>query len=151
MTVYGNDDELMEQLTRAVDAGDPVPDEVVAAGKAAYLARNLDQELAELLYDSATDAELVLTRGAAVRSMSFATEQLSVELEVDEHLGRIMGQLVPPQVAEIDIELDGLVVGSTQTDDLGRFRLDVPGSGVVTIVCRPNGDDGGVCFVRFEL
>lgn len=149
MTVYGNDDELMERLARSVDASDPVPDEVVAAGKAAFLARNLDQELAELLYDSATDGELVLTRGDTARSMSFATEKLSVELEVDEQQGRIMGQLVPPQIADVDLELDGLVVGSTQTDDLGRFRFDAPGSGVVTLVCRAAG--AGLCMVRFEL
>lgn len=151
MTVYGNDDELMERLARSVDATDPVPDEVVASGKAAFIARNLDQELAELLYDSATDGELVLTRGDAARSMSFATEELSVELEVDEQQGRIMGQLVPPQIADVDLELDGLVVGSTQTDDLGRFRFDTPGSGVVTLVCRPAGADAGLCMVRFEL
>ena len=149
MNVPHNDDELMEQVAKAISAIDPVPDDVVAGAKAAFIARNLDKELAELLYDSATDRELVLTRGDTMRTLSFASGEIGVELEVNETTGAIMGQLVPAQVASVELELDGLVVESTTTDELGRFRFTDDHRGSITIVCR-SADSLTVCTIRFE-
>jgi len=150
MTVHENDDELVKRVARAIQANDPVPEDVIAGAKAAFIARDLDSELAKLLYDSAKDREPVLTRGDTMRTLSFATEDLGVELELDKQHGRIMGQLVPPQAAQVDLELDGLVVDSTMTDDLGRFRFETPGAGVVSVVCRSTAGGWGVCILRFD-
>ena len=149
MTVPQNDDELMERMAKAISAIDPVPDDVIAGAKAAFIARNLDQELAELLYDSATDRELVLTRGDTMRTLSFASGEIGVELEVNETTGAILGQLVPAQVANVELEVDGLVVESTTTDELGRFRFTDDRKGSITIVCRGT-DNVTVCTIRFE-
>ena len=152
MTMPENDDELMARLARAVETHDPVPDDVIAGAKAAFIARNLDEELAELLYDSAIDREPVLTRGETLRTLSFATSDLGIELEVDERERRIMGQLVPAQGVNVELEVDGLVVGTGEIDDLGRFRFDdVPGAGAVSIVCWAGTGDRRICVVRFDL
>ncbi len=147
-----NDDELMDQVAAAVDAHDPIPEDLVATAKELFISRNLEEELAELLFDSANDRETVLTRGDTHRTLSFATGELSIELEIDEQAGRLMGMLVPPQVANVDLEIDGLVVASTVSDDLGRFRFDELGSvsGNVSVVCRSTTGGWDVCIVRFE-
>ncbi|MGI9605992.1 MAG: hypothetical protein ACR2P0_07615 [Acidimicrobiales bacterium] len=152
MTSPSNDDELMARVAAAIGDRDPIPDELLSTSKALYISRNLDEELAELLFDSANDRELVLTRGDAERSLSFGTNDLTIELEIDQQAGRIMGMIVPPQVVSVDLEIDGLVVESTDSDDLGRFRLESLGSGpgAVSIVCRSTTTDWGVCIVRFD-
>ena len=147
-----SDDELLAGLARALHRTDPVPDDVIVGARAAYLARNLDQELAELVFDSASDREVVLTRGAPTRSLSFATGELGIELELHNDPRRIVGQLVPPQRVAVDLEFEGLVVDAVTTDDLGRFRFDDVPAGAVAIVCRASGDTPWqVCTVSFEI
>ena len=66
------DEALIEQLRTALGAEAP-PASVTEAAKAALTWRRVDAELAELLSDSAVDAEPALARGAAVvRSVSFS-------------------------------------------------------------------------------
>ena len=57
-----DDDALMALLGDAVAESDAVSDRRRAAARAAFTWRSVDEELAELLHDSALDA------GAAVRS-----------------------------------------------------------------------------------
>lgn len=149
----GTDDgELMERLREALLAADPVPADVIAGARAAFIARDLDHELAELVYDSTEQPTPVLTRGGGVRSLSFTTDQLRFELELHSDPMRIVGQLIPAQSVALELESEGFVIASTTTDDLGRFRFDRVPSGPLSIVCRATGPGGrGICSVDLEL
>ena len=50
-----NDDALEELLGAALRPADPVPRHVVAAARGAFTWRTIDQELADLVFDSATE------------------------------------------------------------------------------------------------
>jgi hypothetical protein len=153
------DEQLLAELARVMDAAEPVPARVVAAGKAAWTWRTVDAELAELAHDSGLlDQRAVTVRGssalegpdaqqAVLRWMTFASDNLSIELEVTSDA--VLGQLVPPRSATVELELlevpKGTAGARIPVDDLGwfqvspipagRFRLRCtvePGSSVVT-------------------
>jgi hypothetical protein len=147
-----DDAELMERLAEALAATDPVPEDVATGAQAAFIARDLDHELAQLEYDSAQQPTPVLTRGSSVRSLSFTTDQLRVELEFHSDPSRLVGQLIPAQSVALDLEAGGFVVDSTTTDDLGRFRFDRVPTGSISIVCRAAAPGSrGICSVDLEL
>ncbi|MET0326995.1 MAG: hypothetical protein ABW219_17400, partial [Ilumatobacteraceae bacterium] len=50
-----HDDELQAVLARALRTVDPVPDHVLAGARAAWTWRTIDEELAELVFDSAAE------------------------------------------------------------------------------------------------
>lgn len=132
------DEERLLAELRAAGALDPVPADAVAAARSAFLWRTIDAELAELTYDSLfEEKELTGVRGAAeARSLTFATEDLTVELEAST-VGagrRLLGQLVPPQPGEVEVRHAGGTVTVT-ADELGRFSADVP-PGPVSLRCR---------------
>ena len=76
-------DALMERLRRAAAEVGPVPDAVLANAKAAFALRRLDEELAELVSDSAELAGAVRGPGDAVRVLAFESAAVSVELQVE--------------------------------------------------------------------
>lgn len=79
-----SDDELMAMLGDAVAESTAVPDARRAAAQAAFTWRSVDEELAELLHDSALEAgAAVRSTAAAVRTLSFARDGLTLEVEVD--------------------------------------------------------------------
>jgi hypothetical protein len=117
------DDALLAELRQVLARTDAVPPEAVAAGKASFTWRTVDAELAELTFDSLVDDDLALVRSrGGSRFLSFEAADLSVEIEV---VGtgadrRIVGQLVPPMPAAIEIRgLDRSL--AAEADDLGRF------------------------------
>lgn len=130
------DEALIEQL-RTAFAAEPVPARVTEAAKAALTWRRVDAELAELLSDSAVDAEPALARGAAVvRSVSFSAGQTIVELEVhpDGERRTLLGQLSPPARRPIVIQhADGSESASALSDELGRFRITLERGGTVRL------------------
>ncbi len=141
------DDELIRELRVLLENDDPTPSEVTEFAKAAIGWRRIDAELAELLADTALDAESTLVRSAgAVRRLTFRSETISVDLEVQaEGAGhRLLGQLAPPPAAamvEIQTE-DGDVVAQATPDALGRFRLILPASGRIRLRVIPSDPPG---------
>jgi len=133
------DDALLADLAALLGRVDPVPPEVTLAARSAFAWRALDDELAELLYDSAVDeAPLAGVRSAGgPRMLSFGGADLTVELEVapDGPARRLVGQLVPPGQAEIEIRHQA---GSLETaaDELGRFAIGGVPAGPMSIRCR---------------
>jgi hypothetical protein len=125
------DEPLIAELRALVAEADPVPAVVSAAAKAALGWRRLDADLAELLSDSTLDAEqLALTRGAGapVRSVSFSSGQLMIDIEVhvDGERRTLLGQLSPPSVATIEVQrADEDTTTTAASDSLGRFRAEV--------------------------
>jgi hypothetical protein len=130
------DEALIEQLRTAFGA-QTAPASVTEAAKAALTWLRVDAELAELLSDSALDAEPALARGnAVVRSVSFSAGETIVELEVhpDGDRRTLLGQLSPAAQRTIVIQhADGAELASAPSDELGRFRITLDGGGTVRL------------------
>jgi hypothetical protein len=131
-----SDDHMITEIGMMLEQADPVPDMVTEYAKAGYGWRDLDAELAELVFDSA-EAGLVGVRGSdTTRQMTFRAPGVEIEVEVlSTENRRIIGQLVPPQ--ELTVELrHGDQVIETTSDSLGRFRFDDVPTGPVSLRCR---------------
>jgi hypothetical protein len=81
-----NDEALLMRLGTVLDELDPVPPEVLTEARALFGLRRLDEELAELVRDSAEDrGGLLAVRGEGdVRLISFETGPVTVEVQVTE-------------------------------------------------------------------
>lgn len=128
--------DVLDALRRALDAVDAPPPHVVANARDAYLWHDIDAELAELVYDSATAARAVGVRSAeAARQVTFRAPGLEIEVEVVSEQARVVvGQLVPPQPAIIELR-QGKHTVRVDADPLGRFTFDdvVPGAVKLTV------------------
>lgn len=146
------DDRLMAELAAAVEAGDPVPTAVIDAAKASYTWRTVDAELAELVFDSAFE-ELAGVRGGeeTTRQVTFRAPGVEIEVAVlSEGARRIIGQLVPPQPAEIELRY-GSDARTVQSDHLGRFTFhDVP-VGPISLRCTFGDDESQVVQTDWML
>jgi hypothetical protein len=125
-----DDEALAAELRALVERVDPVPPLVTDAAKAVLGWRRLDAELAELLADSALEADaLALTRsGPRARQVTFGTAALAIEVEITSEAGRtrLVGQLAPAAAAGIEVQRDdGTIAATTESDDLGRFRVEL--------------------------
>lgn len=127
------DGELLALLARALEVTDPVPPEVIAAAKAAYGWRTIDVELAEIIFDSRADALVGMRSGEASRHVTFRSPGIEIEVMVTGE-GRVdvVGQLVPPQEATVELVVDG-DVRTEATDRLGRFSFSGTPRGQVRI------------------
>ncbi len=141
------DEALVAELQAFFTRVDPVPPVVTEAARAALGWRRLDADLAELLSDSLLEDEsLALTRGvqAGVRSVSFSAGEVTIDLEVhaDGETRVLMGQLSPPRAARIAVQRPGSggpasdpeTFAAAESDELGRFRAQVPGGGMIRLV-----------------
>jgi len=129
-----SDDELEAELRRAVELFDPVPAALPQIAVDAYALRTLDAELAELVFDSLGEPSRV--RGESTpRMLTFQGSGLIVDLEVTVTAegGRVVGQLIPPHPAEVEVL--GHRPATLTGDDLGRFVHDVP-PGPFSLRCR---------------
>ena len=117
------DDQLIATLGDAIQHADPVPERVLAGARAAFTWRTIDAELAELVFDSATELTGVRSESMA-RQVTFQAPGVEIEVMVIENgQRRIVGQLIPP--SEVVVQLtSGDSVDETQTDELGRFTFN---------------------------
>ena len=142
MSDAADDSTLEQELRRAAAHLDPVPPEVVAAAVDAFSWRDADAELAELVFDSLLDADqATLVRSSAGRRLvSFKTPGLTVDVEVTSAgSGRdIMGQIVPPQRASVQIRHGG-GTARTDADELGRFAAASLRAGPMSLRVSPAG------------
>ena len=124
-----DDDELLEALGEALRAREQVPEWFVETGKNAYAWHNIDAELAQLTYDSASDRDavaVVRSEAASIRALTFTSGQLSIELEVTE--SSLVGQIIPPRAGTLEVHTTAGVV-STPVDEIGSFVVDpIPAS-----------------------
>jgi hypothetical protein len=99
------DDELLAELAWVATLADPPPELVVVAGRAALATRRLDEELAKLVADSATD-DAVLVRGEdSIRLLSFQHGEVSIELQLEQVGGRVtLRGLVSGTTDEITVD-----------------------------------------------
>lgn len=119
------DNELEEELRRLAGRLEPVPPGLLRAAQDAFAWRDMDHELAELVSDSLLDSdEATLVRSSPERRLvSFRAREVSIDVEVTRTASgrRLLGQLIPPQRASVEIRnRQGGV--SVETDELGRFQ-----------------------------
>jgi hypothetical protein len=135
--------ELVAELRRVVAQIDPVPPALLAAAMGAFAWRTIDADLAELVFDSLVDQdEAALVRGAGHgRILSFRAPTLTIDVEVASagDARMLVGQLVPPQTASIDIRQGDSVI-TTEADELGRFSAGPVQAGPTSLRCRVGGD-----------
>ena len=119
------DAALLAELRAVADRVDPLPAGLVAAARGVLTWRTLDDELAELTFDSLVDGLAGVRSGpatAAPRQVSFEAGTAAVDVELDGE--RLVGQLVPPGPARVELHRGSDVV-ATRADELGRFGFDL--------------------------
>jgi hypothetical protein len=147
------DDELLAELAEALRAEREVPGRLVEAGRALYTWRSIDAELADLAparltYDSFVDDAALqgdevglfaVTRSetAALRSLTFAADDLSIELEVTAD--GVLGQLVPPQSATVQVVTPDQERHDVAVDDVGWFTIRPVPRARFRLTCRTVG------------
>jgi hypothetical protein len=126
------DRALVERLRTVYDEIDPAPAHVIEAALGSFAWRDIDADIARLVADTADARSAALSgvRGADgdvqhARLVTFDAVGVTVEVEVAQtgDRRRLMGQLVPPAAAAVQI----LTPGGDRTvraDDLGRFVAD---------------------------
>ena len=138
------DDELEHELRQLAARLDPVPPELVQAAVGAFSWRNVDAELAELVFDSLlnTDQAALVRSSPGRRLVSFQTPELTIDVEVTTTAsGRdVMGQITPPQRASVEIRHRAGVI-STDADEQGSFRSASLQTGPMSLRLRPAADD----------
>jgi hypothetical protein len=137
-------DDLLAELRSVIGRVDPVPPEVTEFAQAALGWRRLDADLAELLADSALEADsMALARGGEGRWLTFRTDDLTIDVEIqaDGNARTLLGQLAPPPAtATIEVQsTGGAVVASAEGDPLGRFRLTLESEGHVRLLVLREG------------
>jgi hypothetical protein len=145
-----SDEQLVAALGEALRAEDPVPPELLAAAKATWTWRTIDADLAELVADSALEGAAVRgPAGAATatgpRILTFAVGALTLVVEVAEQRDRrrLLGQIVPPRRADVELDHAAGTV-TVAADELGRFRVEDFPTGPVRLSLRFPDDPGRV-------
>ncbi|MGD9527934.1 hypothetical protein [Pseudonocardia sp.] len=134
-----DDDALLAELGEAVRAGAEVPARFLAAGRAAFVWRTVDAELARLV------AEPAGMRGAT-RHLSFRAGgragAVGVELEVGPD--GLRGQLDPPGPGSVRVQVRGGEPGApVAADEIGWFVARPVPAGELRVHVRA----GGAAFV----
>lgn len=139
------DDALLGEIGDLFARVDPIPDEVTLAARSALAWRRMDAELAELLHDSALEAEpLAGVRGTngGWRTLTFETPDgisIDVEVTVERSKRSLMGQIAPAGPAKVLVRFPGADF-PTRADELGRFQADDLRPGPVSLRCElPDG------------
>ena len=148
-----DDDTLLAELRHVIGQVDPVPEPVRIAARAAIEWRTLDAELAALVHDSAIDERALAVRGTAAgpRALTFEAGDVTIEIEaeVTDDAGtlRLVGQLVPPQAADVAVRHGDELV-AVRADERGRFASSAISPGPVSLRCRLDGGSGASRLVE---
>src|SRR5437667_5408571 len=115
----------LAQLRGVATVADPTPSLVLESAKAAFGLRRLDAELAELVHDSAIDADAVLVRGDDdVRMLSFENVDIAVEMQVTpRNHSHVLLAFVTGATGSVTVEHSAGEI-SVELDDAGRLRVE---------------------------
>jgi hypothetical protein len=139
------EEDLAVELRSVFERVDAVPPLASQGARAALTWRRMDAELAELLADSADDAQSLATSrrsGTASRAMTFAAEQITIDLQIrndaDGRERTVLGQLSPPMSARIEVHLAAGEETAADADAEGRFKFVLPAETAIRL--RISGD-----------
>lgn len=129
---------LEEELRQAAAVLDPLPPALLQVAIDAYALHDLEARVAELTFDSLVDA--IPVRGAtdAPRMLTFSAGEVMLDVEVTS--GGLMGQVLPPQPARIEVLGGPGSAVPLAADDMGRFRADTAPSGPFALRLRTGED-----------
>jgi hypothetical protein len=140
------DNADLDSLRRIVRDVDPVPEEVLAAARAAIITRELDAELAALVADSAAmEDELrfdpvrtASTEATDTRLLSFDGGGVRFELEVSGQADQltVVGQVIGAADRGCVLEQADGHVHEVELDSLGGFLIMGVTSGPARLRCR---------------
>lgn len=135
-----DDEQLMAALSRAIKARQAVPPGFVRAAKDAFAWHDIDVELAQLTFDSEHGSDLTArTRAedASIRALTFTSARLTIELEVTAE--SVLGQIVPTQVATIEVQTHGGGDAVIAADEIGCFSISPIPVGAFRLRCLAAG------------
>ncbi|WP_446046611.1 hypothetical protein [Streptomyces olivaceus] len=118
---------LEEELRQAAAILDPVPAGLRGIAVDAFALRDLDARVAELTFDSLVDGIPVRGESDPPRMLTFQADAVTVDVEVTED--GLIGQLLPPGPARIEVLSGPRAYARLTADDLGRFTGEAPPSG----------------------
>ncbi|WP_436840672.1 hypothetical protein [Streptomyces griseoloalbus] len=118
---------LEEELRQAAAVLDPLPPALLQIAVDAYALHDLDARVAELTFDSLVDAIPVRGVTDAPRMLTFSAGEVTLDVEVTAR--GLMGQVLPPQSARIEVLGGPQAAIPLTADDMGRFTADAPPSG----------------------
>lgn len=129
---------LEEELRRASAILDPLPAQLRQIAVEAFALHDLDARIAELTFDSVVDA--IPVRGATdvPRMLTFRAGEVTVDVEVTAQ--GLMGQVLPPQQARIEVLGGPRTAVPVVADDMGRFTSDAPPNGPFALRLRTGGE-----------
>lgn len=129
---------LEEELRQAAAVLDPLPPALLQIAVDAYALHDLDARVAELTFDSLVDA--IPVRGATdpPRMLTFSAGEVTLDVEVSGQ--GLMGQVLPPRAARIEILGGSRPTAALTADDMGRFTADTAPSGPFALRLR-TGDE----------
>ncbi|MHC3467584.1 hypothetical protein ACYF6T_02610 [Streptomyces sp. 7R007] len=123
-----------EELRRATAILDPVPPQLRQIAVEAFALHDLDARIAELTFDSVVDALPVRGATDTPRMLTFHAGEVTVDVELTAQ--GLMGQVLPPQPARIEVLTGPQAGAALTTDDMGRFTHDAPPSGPFALKLR---------------
>jgi hypothetical protein len=131
-----NDEDLLMAVRQALSSRRAVPPEFVEAGKNAFARRDIDAELAQLTYDSVRPDLTASTRSgaASIQALTFTSPPLTIELEV--MADSLLGQIVPAQIATIELQIRALEKTVITSDEIGCFSIRPIPHGPFRLRCR---------------
>ena len=115
---------LLDQIGDAFDDLESIPPQLTEAAKSAFGWRRADAELAELLFDSATD-ELVGVRGTSSDRRSFRFGADDFVLRVHLTPATLIVMIEPPVSVPCRVATEE-AVDDHRTDDFGELVVEAP-------------------------
>jgi hypothetical protein len=98
---------------------------------------NIDAELAQLTYDSTHSSELAAatrSEAASIRALTFTSARITIELEVTDD--SVLGQIVPAQLATIEVQAQYGPRSVISTDEIGCFSIQPIPAGPFRLRCQ---------------
>ncbi|MGK9462695.1 hypothetical protein ACSLFT_22030 [Streptomyces sp. G6] len=139
---FGDDelgtDLLEEELRQAAAILDPVPAELRRIAVDAFALHDLDARVAELTFDSLVDAIPVRGTTDPPRMLTFRADDVTVDVEVTQD--GLIGQLLPPGPADVEVLSGPRAHALLTADDLGRFTGGAPPTGPFALRLRTGSD-----------
>jgi hypothetical protein len=128
---WADDERLAADLADAVRSAERVPARFLHAGKAAFAWRTVDAELARLTFDSvAAEPATAGTRSGSGsrRTLTFVASRLTIDVEATD--GALLGQVVPPEPGELELQSRDGTRHTVAVDEVGWFRIAVRPTGL---------------------
>ena len=139
-----DDDRFMEELRAVVAEADGVPEGVLVGARAAFAFRPGAASIAELTFDSWDEpvgAAGLRSSGDRHRHLAFASDGITVALEIDVRARRIQGQVTPGRRLQVELR-NPAWSSAAESDEHGRFAIEQVPAGPASL--RLSSADGEI-------